>query len=301
MADSPSPRGGDTPRGFVLALTAYLLWGFLPLYMKQLAHIPTLEVLAHRVLWSVPVALAILIGLGRTGDLMRAFRTPRMLGMAGVTAALVSVNWGIYVYAIQSGQALEAALGYYINPLFSIFLGRLLLGEALDRLQWGAVALAAIAVGLLTWQVGRLPVVALALTVTWGFYAYFKRSLPIGPNQGFALEVILLLPLAVAYAGWLAASGQAVFRNAALTDDLLLIGCGVVTAVPLMIYANAAKGLRLSTIGIMQYISPTMIFLTAVFWFGEPFDSARALAFAVIWVALVLYSLALIRKARAAR
>ena len=301
MADSPSPRGGDTPRGFVLALTAYLLWGFLPLYMKQLAHIPTLEVLAHRVLWSVPVALAILVWLGRTGDLMRALRTPRMLAMAGVTAALVSVNWGIYVYAIQSGQALEAALGYYINPLFSIFLGRLLLGEALDRLQWAAVMLAALAVGLLTWQVGRLPLVALALTVTWGFYAYFKRSLPIGPNQGFALEVILLLPLALAYAGWLAASGQAVFRSAALSDDLLLIGCGVVTAVPLMVYANAAKGLRLSTIGIMQYISPTMIFLTAVFWFGEPFDSARALAFAVIWVALVLYSLALIRKARAAR
>jgi chloramphenicol-sensitive protein RarD len=301
MADSPSPRGGDTPRGFVLALTAYLLWGFLPLYMKQLAHIPTLEVLAHRVLWSVPVALAILVWLGRTGDLMRALRTPRMLAMAGVTAALVSVNWGIYVYAIQSGQALEAALGYYINPLFSIFLGRLLLGEALDRLQWAAVMLAALAVGLLTWQVGRLPLVALALTVTWGFYAYFKRSLPIGPNQGFALEVILLLPLALAYAGWLAASGQAVFRNAALSDDLLLIGCGVVTAVPLMVYANAAKGLRLSTIGIMQYISPTMIFLTAVFWFGEPFDSARALTFAVIWVALVLYSLALIRKARAAR
>jgi chloramphenicol-sensitive protein RarD len=301
MADPAPPRGGDTPRGFALALAAYLLWGFLPLYMKQLAHVPTLEVLAHRVLWSVPVALAILVWLGRTGDLMRALRTPRMLAMAGVTAALVSVNWGIYVYAIQSGQALEAALGYYINPLFSIFLGRVLLGEALDRLQWGAVALAALAVGLLTWQVGRLPLVALALTVTWGFYAYFKRSLPIGPNQGFALEVILLLPLALAYAGWLAASGQAMFRNAALSDDLLLIGCGVVTAVPLMIYANAAKGLRLSTIGIMQYIAPTMIFLTAVFWFGEPFDSARALAFAVIWGALALYSAALIRKARAAR
>lgn len=300
MADSPSSRGGDTPRGFALALTAYLLWGFLPLYMKQLAHIPTLEVLAHRVLWSVPVALVILLWLGRTGDLMRALRTPRMLAMAGVTAALVSVNWGIYVYAIQSGQALEAALGYYINPLFSIFLGWLLLGESLNRLQWAAVALAALAVGLLTWQVGRLPLVALALMVTWGFYAYFKRSLPIGPNQGFALEVILLLPLAVAYAGWLAASGQAMFLNAAISDDLLLIGCGVVTAVPLMVYANAAKGLRLSTIGIMQYISPTLIFLTAVFWFGEPFDSARALAFAVIWVALALYSLALIRKAQAA-
>lgn len=301
MADSPSPRGGDTPRGFALALTAYLLWGVLPLYMKQLAHIPTLEVLAHRVLWSVPVALAILIGLGRTGDLMRALRTPRMLGMAAVTAALISVNWGIYVHAIQSEQALEAALGYYVNPLFSIFLGRVLLGEALNRLQWAAVALAALAVGLLTWQVGRLPLVVLALTVSWGFYAYFKRSLPVGPNQGFALEVILLLPLALAYTGWLAATGQAMFLNATLSDDLLLIGCGVVTAVPLMIYANAAKGLRLSTIGIMQYIAPTMIFLTAVFWFGEPFDSARALAFAMIWAALVLYSLALIRKARAAR
>ena len=293
----PVPAG-DTARGFAFALTAYLLWGFLPLYMKQLAHIPTLEVLAHRVLWSVPVALAILVWLGRTGDLMRAFGNPRMLAMAGVTAALVSVNWGIYVYAIQSGQALEAALGYYINPLFSIFLGRVLLGERLSALQWGAVALAALAVGMLTLQAGKLPLVALALTLTWGFYAYFKRSLPIGPNQGFALEVILLCPVALAFAVWLAASGQALFLNTALSDDLLLIGCGVVTAVPLMVYANAAKGLRLSTIGLMQYISPTMIFLTAVFWFGEPFDSARALAFALIWVALVLYSAAMLRKAR---
>jgi chloramphenicol-sensitive protein RarD len=297
MTTTATPAG-DTPRGFAFALTAYLLWGFLPLYMKALSHIPTLEVLAHRVLWSVPVALAILLWLGRTGDLMRAFRTPRMLAMAGVTAALVSVNWGIYVYAIQSGQALEAALGYYINPLFSIFLGRVLLGEALDRLQWAAVALAAVAVTVLAIDTGRLPVVALALTLTWGFYAYFKRSLPIGPNQSFALEVILLFPLALAYAGWLAVQDKALFLNSALSDDLLLIGCGVVTAVPLMVYANAAKGLRLSTIGIMQYISPTMIFLTAVFWFGEPFDSARAIAFPIIWAALVLYSVALIRKAQ---
>lgn len=295
---SPSVPAGDTRRGFAFALAAYLMWGFLPLYMKQLAAIPTLEVLAHRVLWSVPVALAILVWLGRTGDLTRALRNPRMLGMAAVTAALVSVNWGIYVYAIQSGQALEAALGYYINPLFSIFLGRVLLGERLSPLQWAAVALAAMAVGMLTLQVGKLPLVALALTLTWGFYAYFKRSLPIGPNQGFALEVILLFPMALAYAALLAGTGQAVFLNASLPDDLLLMGCGIVTAVPLMVYANAAKGLRLSTIGLMQYIAPTMIFLTAVFLFGEPFDSARALAFALIWAALILYSAAMLRKAR---
>jgi len=298
---SSVPDTGDTPRGFALALVAYGLWGFMPLYMKALAHVPTVEVLAHRVIWSVPVALAILVWLGRTGDLMRALRTPRMLAMAGVTALLVSFNWGVYVYAIQSGQALEAALGYYINPLFSIFMGRVLLGERLDGLQWGAVALAALAVVVLTWDAGRLPVVALALTLSWGFYAYFKRSLPIGPNQGFALEVLLLLPFALAGAGWLMWTDQASFLQGVARDDLLLLGCGVVTAVPLMIYANAAKGLRLSTIGVMQYIAPTIVFLLAVFRFGEPFGSARMVAYPMIWGALVLYSVALVRKAQRLR
>ena len=288
----------DTPRGFAFALTAYLLWGFLPLYMKALAHIPTLEVLAHRVIWSVPIALVILAALGRTADLMAALRSPRMLGMAAITAGLISVNWGIYVWSIQTGHALEAALGYYINPLFSIFLGAVLIKERLSTAQKLAIALAALAVAFLTWQVGRVPLVALSLTLTWGFYAYFKKMLPIGPNQGFALEVILLLPFALGYAVWLAARGEAVFANSTLTDNLLLMGCGVVTAVPLMIYANGAKLLRLSTIGIMQYIAPTMIFLTAVFWFGEPFDSARLIAFVLIWTGLAIYTTSLIRQAR---
>ena len=289
----------DTPRGFAFALTAYLLWGFLPLYMKSLAHIPTLEVLAHRVIWSVPIALVILAALGRTADLMAALRSPRMLGMAAITAGLISVNWGIYVWSIQTGHALEAALGYYINPLFSIFLGAVLIKERLFPAQKLAIALAAVAVGFLTWQVGKVPVVALSLTLTWGFYAYFKKMLPIGPNQGFALEVILLLPFALAYALWQASRGEAVFLNTTMADTLLLIGCGVVTAVPLMIYANGAKLLRLSTIGIMQYIAPTMIFLTAVFWFGEPFDSARLVAFLLIWTGLAIYTTSLVRQARA--
>ena len=289
----------DTPRGFAFALTAYLLWGFLPLYMKALAHIPTLEVLAHRVIWSVPIALVILAALGRTADLMAALRSPRMLGMAAITAGLISVNWGIYVWSIQTGHALEAALGYYINPLFSIFLGAVLIKERLFPAQKLAIALAAVAVGFLTWQVGKVPVVALSLTLTWGFYAYFKKMLPIGPHQGFALEVILLLPFALAYALWQASRGEAMFLNTTMADTLLLIGCGVVTAVPLMIYANGAKLLRLSTIGIMQYIAPTMIFLTAVFWFGEPFDSARLVAFLLIWTGLAIYTTSLVRQARA--
>lgn len=298
--NTPAPKNVDTLRGFGFALAAYLLWGFLPLYMKALADIPTLEVLAHRVIWSVPIALAILAVLGRTGDLMIALQTPRMLAMGAITAALISINWGIYVWSIQTGHALEAALGYYINPLFSVFLGAVLIKERLSLAQKLAIALAAFAVAFLTFQVGKLPVVALSLTVTWGFYAYFKKMLPIGPNQGFALEVILLLPFALGYAGYMASTGQAVFLNGTGLDTALLMGCGVVTAVPLMIYANGAKLLKLSTIGIMQYIAPTMIFLTAVFWFDEPFDSARMLAFVLIWAGLAIYTTSLVRQARKA-
>ncbi|MCV2870804.1 EamA family transporter RarD [Defluviimonas sp. WL0050] len=292
------PTTGDTLPGFFFALSAYLLWGFLPLYMKALAHVPPVEVIAHRVLWSVPVAGVILIATGRTADLARALRTPRMLGMAVVTAALISINWGIYVWAIGSGHALDAALGYYINPLFSIFLGAVLLRERLAPSQWFAIGLAALAVAILTWEAGRLPVVALALTLTWGYYAFFKKKLPIGPNQGFMLEVLLLTPPALVYAIWLARNGTGHFMEGVAFDTWMLVGCGLVTAVPLILYANGAKLLRLSTIAIMQYIAPTMIFLTAVFVFDEPFGTARAIAFPLIWAALVVYTASMVRQAR---
>ena len=294
MSDTPAPPrpaapAGDTLPGFLYALTAYVLWGFLPLYMKALAHIPPPEVIAHRVVWSVPVALVVLVWLGRSGDLMAALRSPRMLGMGALTAALISVNWGIYVWAIGSGHALDAALGYYINPLFSIFLGAVLLRERIGRWQAAAIALAGVAVAILTWDAGRLPVVAVGLTVTWGFYAFLKKWLPIGPNQGFALEVLILLPLALAYMVWLGVAGTGHFLRGIPWDNALLIGCGIVTAGPLMIYANGAKRLTLSTIAIMQYIAPTMIFLTAIFIFDEPFSSVKLAAFGLIWVALAIY------------
>ena len=286
----------DSPRGFVLATTAYLLWGFLPLYMKALTHIPPSEVIAHRVLWSIPIAGMVLWITRRTGDLKIALRSPRMLGMAVVTACLISLNWGIYVWSIANGHALDAALGYYINPLFSVFLGAVLLKERLSRLQIAAVALAAAAVLILTVASGQVPLVALGLTVTWGAYAFFKKALPIGPNQGFLLEVLILMPLALAYLGWLALNGTGHFLGGTSRDMWLLFGCGAVTAVPLLIYANGAKLLRLSTIGILQYIAPTMIFLTAVLVFGEEFDAARRVAFPMIWLALAIYTGSMLRR-----
>lgn len=295
----PPAQNEDTPQGLAFAVTAYLLWGFLPLYLKALDHVPPAEVVAHRIVWSVPVAGIVLIALGRTRDLREALRTPRMLGMAAVTAALVSVNWGVYVWAVSAGRALDGALGYYINPLFSVFLGAVLLRERLNPAQIVAIALAAAAVVVLALDTGSLPWPALALTVSWGFYAFFKRTLPIGPNQGFMLEVLILLVPALGYLGWLAAAGQSHFTDSA-GNFWLLLAAGLATATPLMIYANGAKRLRLSTIGILQYIAPTMIMLIAVFVFGEPFGAARAIAFPMIWAALVIYSFSMIRQVRRA-
>lgn len=291
-------QNADTPRGFAFAVSAYVLWGFLPIYMKALSHMTPVEVLAHRVLWSVPIAALVLWMLGRTADLSAALRSWRTLLMGMVTAALISVNWAVYIWSIVSEQALEAALGYYINPLFSIFLGAVLLGEKLNRLKWVAIVLALGAVVILTLSAGSVPVVALALMLTWGFYAYFKKSLPVGPNQGFLLEVLILTPPAFGYVVYLGITGNGHFGAGTPIDNWLLIGCGIVTAVPLMLYANGAKLLRLSTIGMLQYIAPTMIFLVAVFIFKEPFGQARMIAFPLIWIALVIYSYALWREAR---
>ncbi|MDP5217681.1 EamA family transporter RarD [Ruegeria sp. 2205SS24-7] len=299
MALTASPvEDVDTPKGLTLAITAYVMWGFLPLYMKLMAHIPPVEIVAHRIIWSVPIAGLLLVALGRTRDLKAALSNPRMLGMACLTAALISVNWAIYVWAIASGNALDAALGYYINPLFSIALASLLLREPLTRTQWAAVLLAALGVAVLIFEAGELPWAALGLMVSWGFYAFFKKSLPIGPNQGFLLEVLILLIPALAYVTWLGAAGTGHFGLLS-TDTSLLLGAGLVTAVPLLVYANGAKLVRLSTIGILQYIAPTMIFLTAILVFGEQMDTARMIAFPLIWAALVVYSIPLVRQLRA--
>lgn len=291
----------DAVRGFVFAMSAYAMWGFLPLYMKLVAHIPATEVVAHRVLWSLPVAAVILLVLGRTSDVREALRSPRTLMMAALTAAIISCNWGIYVWAIATDRAVETALGYYINPLVSIAMAAIFLGERLNRLQIAAVCLAAVAVVVLTTDAGGLPWISLSLALSFAAYGILRKALPIGPSQGFFLEVLILTLPAIGYLGWLAFSGEAHFSPASPTDMLLLIGCGPVTAIPLILFASGAKLLRYSTIGIMQYTAPTMIFLIAVFVFKEPFGGVKAIAFALIWAALALYSWSMLREARQAK
>jgi chloramphenicol-sensitive protein RarD len=298
-AASPSAHPGDTPAGFAFALGAYGLWGFLPLYMKAISHIPALEVVAHRIVWSVPVAGAIILWLGLAGDVKRVFSNPKMLAQSALCAAIITINWGIYVWAIGHDRALETALGYYINPLFSIFLASVILKEKLSPLQWSAIALSAAAVALITWGAGGVPLVALGLTISWGFYAFLKRTLPVGGTQGFFLEVLLLCLPALAYIVWCEATGEGHFVSGGTYNIGMLAASGLVTAIPLILYANGAKLLRLSTIGILQYTAPTMIFLTAVFVFHEPFDMIKGIAFAMIWAALAIYTWGLFRSRKA--
>lgn len=290
----------DSKQGIIYALSAYVLWGFLPLYMKALSHVPFMEIIAHRIVWSVPVAGLVLLWLKRTDDIKRAFKEPKTLAQAALTAGLISINWGTYVWAIANDRAVETALGYYINPLFSILVAAIFLGERLGKLQMIAILCAFIAVIILTIEAGGLPWVSIILIVSWGFYAFFKKTLAVGPTQGFFLEVLILFIPAMGYLLWLSSQGALFYGNGGMQTTILLSLAGIVTAVPLIFYANGAKLLRLSTIGIMQYVAPTMIFLTAVFVFKEPFGFYKLVAFGFIWAALILYSWSLLKSRKKA-
>ncbi len=295
QSDSTAVADNSATAGFFYALMAYLTWGFLPIYMKAMEHIPAVEIVAHRILWSIPVAAIILVALGRTSDFFRALKSPKILGMMFITAVLISVNWGVYIWSISANIASQAALGYYINPLLSILLGVFLLGEKLSKLQLFAILLAFIAVVMMTVAMGALPWAALVMAVSFTIYGYLRKTVDIGPTQGFLLEVALLAPFAAAYLIWLSMTGANHFSDGNW-NSWLLAGTGLATAIPLILYASGAKRLRLSTIGLMQYIAPTMIFLFAVFVFNEPMSGWQLVAFILIWMALALYSVSIFQQ-----
>jgi chloramphenicol-sensitive protein RarD len=283
-------QSGEATRGLAFALGAYLFWGLQPIFMKAVAHIPAFEVVAHRILWSVPIAGVVLLLLGRTADLKAALRSPRTLAMAAVTAAIITVNWTIYTWAIAVDRAVDTALGDYINPLVSVLMGAVLLGERFTVPQIVALALATLAVLVLTIESGGIPWISLALAITFAVYGYLRKTLPIGPSQGFFLEVLLLSGPCLAYIVWIQLNGTGHFLPSKPVDFALLLACGPITATPLLLYAFGAKLLRLSTLGLMQYLAPTMVLMIAVFVFGEPFDMIHGIAFGLIWLALIIYS-----------
>ncbi|MEF2073439.1 EamA family transporter RarD [Consotaella aegiceratis] len=290
---------GEDRRGYGYAIGAYAIWGLLmPFYLKALDHVPAFEVLAHRILWSIPFAALILWWQGTFGSVWRHFRSPRTLALATLTATLVSTNWGVYIYAVASGHLMEASLGYYINPLINVLLATIFLGERPDRRQGVAIALAAIGVAIMTVKAGGVPYLSLILALTFGFYGLVRKVVPVGASDGFFVEVVILaLPSLLVLVLLPDAHHFLANRN----ETLLLVLAGPMTSVPLILYAAGARLLHFTTIGILQYLAPTGMFLIAVFVFGEPFSLWQLTAFAFIWGALAVYTWSLFAKGRARR
>lgn len=276
--------------GVLYAGGAFGIWGVVPVYFKAVAAAGALEVLAHRVVWSVVLMGALLTGRRRLGALAAEFRAPGRLRLYLASTALVSVNWLVFIWAVQNGRVLEASLGYYINPLVNVLLGMVFLHERLSRLQGVAVALATVGVAIQVAGVGELPWVALALAFSFGLYGLVRKRGGADPLLGLMVETLFLLPAALALLAVMMARGSAAFGRGDLGMDALLVFSGVVTAVPLVLFLEAAQRLRLATLGLMQYIAPTLHFLLAVLVYDERFTVAHLLAFALIWAALALYS-----------
>ncbi|MCJ8309746.1 MAG: EamA family transporter RarD [Rhizobiaceae bacterium] len=295
MTTQSQKRQSISREGFLYAFFAYTLWGFLPFYFKAVEHIPAVEMVAHRVIWSVPVALVVIGAQRRLGELISLFRNGRIVLMMSITALLVSLNWGVYIWSIAINKASEAALGYYINPLITVFLGFALLGEKMTRLQALAVGIAVAAVLIRTVGGGVFPWIALTLAFSFAAYGYLRKTVDVGPTQGFLVEVVLLSPLAIAYLVWLIYTGDNHFTMTTWTGPYLMFA-GLATAVPLILYAFGAKLLPLQTLGLMQYIAPSLIFLVSFLAFGEELDFWQGVTFVMIWSALIIYTWSLFKQ-----
>ncbi|MFD2204160.1 EamA family transporter RarD [Kiloniella antarctica] len=280
----------DSLQGFFLALAAFLWWGLTPLYFKEIAVADPSEILSHRVVWSLALLAILLLLRKRWAEVQETFRNPRILGWLLLSAFLVATNWLIFIWAISSGRLVEASLGYYINPLVNVLLGVAVLGERLKTLQAVAVALAALAVGYLTYIGGTFPWISIALAFSFGFYGLIRKRLPVGAQVGLFAETAMVAPLAIGYLIWGEMKGENAFLSHGWDFDLLLMLSGVVTTVPLVCFAAAARRLNYSTIGIIQYVGPTVNLLLAVFLFGEAFTQVHAISFGAIWFAIMLYS-----------
>ncbi|MFV2052207.1 EamA family transporter RarD [Aliiroseovarius sp. YM-037] len=293
----------EARKGILAMVLACSIWGLSAMFYKALAHVPPLEVLSHRTIWSFVFFVVLIAVQGRLSDLSDLFRHPKLLMLIGLGAVLISTNWFVFIYSVQVGRAVEASLGYYIFPLVAVVLGAVVFRERLSKTQWSAVALAAIAVAVLTWGLGVTPWLSLALAFSFGFYGVVKKKVSSGPVLSVTAEVMLLLPLAIAWLWGVHSQswGGLVGRNVGAfgggwLDSMLLILAGPMTAIPLMLFSYATKRAPYATVGLVQYLNPTLQGLVAVMVFGELFTLWHIIAFGLIWTGLALYSSDVLRR-----
>lgn len=277
--------------GILSAAGAFLCWGLFPLYFHAIAEVPPLEILANRMLWSLLFLCGVLTWRRQWSWLGQVLRQPRVTRGFIASALLLSGNWFVYIWAVNNGHLIEASLGYFINPLFNVMLGFLLLHERLRRLQWAAIALAATGVAWLTWQTGVFPWVSLVLASSFSCYGLLRKTATLGPLEGLSFETLILFPLAFAYLLWLSLHGQNTFFTSAHDSTRwLLMVSGPLTALPLLMFANGARRLPLSVLGLLQYISPTLQLLIGIWIAHETFGQQTMWGFVVIWSALIIYA-----------
>lgn len=277
--------------GIVYAASAYLCWGLFPLYFRALSEVPAFEVLVHRVLWSLVFLIGLLAARKQWAWLGASLKNPRLMAAFALSALLLSTNWVTYIWSVANHHVIDASLGYFITPLVNVLLGFSVLGERPRSAQWAAVGLAAAGVAWLTAQTGGVPWIALVLAGSFGVYGLLRKVATLGALEGLSLETMLLAPAALALLGWWTAQGQAHLVGHDLTVSLLLIGVGPITAIPLLMFAAGARRISMTTLGLLQYIGPSIQLALGVWLFGESFGQARMIGFALIWLALVIYSL----------
>jgi chloramphenicol-sensitive protein RarD len=287
-------------RGLLAGAGAFTIWGLFPLYLHPLREVPATQVIAHRITWSCLFILLWMLGRRELGSLRVIFNRPALLARLLLTALLISGNWLVYVWGVAHGHIVDTSLGYYINPLINVVLGIFVLHERLNPVQWLAVALAALGVAFLTFEAGHLPWIALTLACSFSLYGLLRKVISVEALPGLATETILLVPLAGTYLLWCGYSGSGAFGPAGAAVTALLIGSGLVTAVPLFLFAYSARLLPYSTVGVLQYIGPTLQLLCGVLIFHERFGGTRAAGFVVIWAALAIYAVDGIWRARRA-
>ena len=295
-----APAPSDQARkGYLFGFAAYGLWGVLPIYFKQLTGVPPVDIVVHRILWSLPL-LALLLTIGRNWSaVLAAVRERKSLGLLVVTAILIAANWLLYVYAVNSGRILAGSLGYYLNPLANVFLGWLVLKERLDRLQWVAVAVAAVGIAPLALQAADQLWISLTLCFSFATYGLLRKITTVDAVAGLTVETALLLPFTLAWLAWDVAAGGLPFGSTP-REAIFLLMAGLVSTTPLLLFTGAARRLPYSTLGMLQFLAPTLQFIIAVALYGEPFTLAHGIAFAAIWAALALYVAAIYRSSRAA-
>jgi chloramphenicol-sensitive protein RarD len=276
--------------GIVSAALAFLCWGLFPIYFHALGEVPPLQILAHRMLWSLAFLLLVL-AFRRQWRWLDQVRQPRVFWSFVASALLLSANWLVYIWSVNNGHVIEASLGYFINPLVNIMLGYLILKERLRPVQWAAIALAGVGVAWLTWQTGTVPWIALFLAASFGGYGLLRKTAALGALEGLSFETMVLFPIAASYVVYLTLNGQNAFINTPSdATRLLLIAAGPVTAIPLLLFASGARQIPLSILGLLQYLSPTIQFLLGVMLFKEAFTADRLVGFVLIWTALLIFA-----------